>query len=147
LFSIMYYVYCLVSEKNPKFHYYGFTSNLKKRLLAHKNNKVRTTRRFSPVKLLGYKTFFKRNEALKYEKDLKTKASYRRSFIKDITLTGSPAFMTAYKVRQACLRDCVSSQAGNLKVVRSNRTPATNFLFITFLQKCCFVYKISHSNV
>lgn len=80
----MYYVYCLISLKNPKFHYYGYTSNLDERIKRHQLGKVRTTNRFLPIKLLGYKIFDTQQEALSYEKFLKTKASYRKKFVEEL---------------------------------------------------------------
>jgi predicted GIY-YIG superfamily endonuclease len=80
----MYYVYCLISRKKKRFHYYGFTEDLDNRIKAHKKGKVRTTRRFLPVELLGYRTFKTRGEALRYEKDLKSKASYRKEFVREL---------------------------------------------------------------
>ena len=92
----MYHVYCLISKKNSKFHYYGFTGDIEKRLKYHNAGKVRTTRRFFPVELLGYRTFKTKKEALKFEKDLKGKASYRKKFVRDLQeekrgVLGSPA--------------------------------------------------------
>ncbi|MEP7103830.1 MAG: GIY-YIG nuclease family protein [Candidatus Dojkabacteria bacterium] len=65
----MFFVYCLLSEKVSKFHYYGFTSNMEQRLQYHQKGKVKTTKRFLPLKLLGYKVFENEIEALKFEKD------------------------------------------------------------------------------
>ncbi len=88
----MYFVYCLISKKNSKFHYYGFTSNLEERIERHKKGRVRTTNRYLPVELLGYRTFKTRKEALSFEKELKTKASYRKRFVRRLEeLRGSPA--------------------------------------------------------
>jgi predicted GIY-YIG superfamily endonuclease len=83
----MYFVYCLVSEKNSKFHYYGFTKDFDKRISYHIQGKVRTTNRFLPIKLLGFREFEDREEALKFEKDLKTKSSYRKRFIRELEET------------------------------------------------------------
>ena len=82
--EMKYYVYCLISEKNKNFHYYGFTSNIDQRIKYHKAGKVRTTNRFLPIRLLGYREFESREEALKYEKELKTKASYRKKFVEEL---------------------------------------------------------------
>jgi len=57
---------------------------------AHQAGKVRTTHRFAPVVLLGYKEFVSKQEALNFEKVLKSKASMRKSFIAELKL-GSPA--------------------------------------------------------
>ncbi len=100
----MYYVYCLISERTPKFHYYGFTQNLEERLSYHLQGKVKTTRRYLPVKLLGAVMFKTRERALDYEKQLKTKASYRkllqRVLQQECDRQGSPACVTASAVRQ-----------------------------------------------
>jgi putative endonuclease len=88
----MYYVYCLISKKKERFHYYGFTTNIDSRIIAHKKGKVRTTKRYLPIELLGYRTFKTKKKALEFEKDLKRKASYRRRFVKELQeKLGSPA--------------------------------------------------------
>lgn len=84
----MFYVYCLESEAKENFHYYGFTSNIEKRLEAHKRGKVRTTKRFKSLKLLGYRKFRSRDVALQFEKDLKRKASYRNRFVRELKTRG-----------------------------------------------------------
>ncbi|MBD3362953.1 hypothetical protein GF362_04505 [Candidatus Dojkabacteria bacterium] len=72
------------SKRNPKFHYYGYTGNLEQRLRYHNRGKVRTTNRFKPVELLGYREFETKEEALEFEKKLKKSASARKKFIKEL---------------------------------------------------------------
>lgn len=88
---MIFYVYCLISKSNPKFHYYGFTADIDARLSAHKSGKVRTTHRFAPVELLGFREFDNEFEARQFEKDLKSKASYRKKFIADLAEAHLPA--------------------------------------------------------
>jgi len=80
----MYYVYCLVSGKKKDFHYYGFTSDIEKRLEYHRKGKVRTTKKYLPIKLYGYRRFNDREKALAYEKKVKRSAKEREKFKKEI---------------------------------------------------------------
>jgi putative endonuclease len=76
-----YTVYVLYSEKYSK-HYTGFTSDLEKRVLSHNDLGSGWTAKFRPWKLIYTKEFKSKQEAMKYEKWLKTGAG--RDFIKTI---------------------------------------------------------------
>ena len=65
----MYYVYVL-KQKNDRY-YYGYTSDLRKRVSEHVNGDVKTTRGQEP-KLVYYETFKEKREALKREKFIKS---------------------------------------------------------------------------
>ena len=67
----MYYVYILQSEKDHRL-YIGQTNNVENRLIRHNNGEVRSTRMRRPLKLMCYKEFATRAEAMKIEKYLKS---------------------------------------------------------------------------
>jgi putative endonuclease len=67
----MYYVYLIQSEKDGKL-YIGQSSNLIDRLQRHNENRTVYTRYKGPWKLIGYKTYVNRSEAIKAECKLKT---------------------------------------------------------------------------
>jgi len=66
----MFYVYLIESEKDGKY-YIGQTSNLEERIEYHNSNWSKYTKHKGPWKLIGYKTFQTRSEAMKEEKKLK----------------------------------------------------------------------------
>ena len=66
----MFYVYLLKSEKDGRY-YIGHTSNLEERIDYHNSNLSKYTKNKGPWKLIGYKTFQTRSEAMKEEKRLK----------------------------------------------------------------------------
>ena len=67
----MFYVYFLKSLKNNDL-YVGSTENLKKRLLSHNTDKVKSTKYYKPWELLDYEIYNSRGEAVKREIFLKT---------------------------------------------------------------------------
>jgi putative endonuclease len=67
----MYFTYYLKSTKN-NFIYVGSCENIEKRLKRHNNGLVKSTKAYSPWKLLGYNEFDTRSQAVKHEKFLKT---------------------------------------------------------------------------
>ena len=75
----MYYVYILQSQKNG-YLYIGCTSNINKRLEYHKSNKVPSTRKFLPVKLIYAEIFLNKKDAFNREKFLKT--GWGRNYVK-----------------------------------------------------------------
>ena len=66
----MYYLYLIESEKDGSY-YIGQTSDLKKRINYHNTNRSKYTRNKGPWKLIGYKTFSTRSEAMIAERKLK----------------------------------------------------------------------------
>lgn len=66
----MYYVYFLKLANGNI--YKGFTGSLKRRLLEHKNGKVRSTRNYQPFVLVGYEAYFLKSDAQRRERFLKT---------------------------------------------------------------------------
>ena len=67
----MYYVYALRSLKD-KWFYVGFTKDINKRLAAHNNRQVQTTRNRIPFEIVYYEASRNINDAIKREKYLKT---------------------------------------------------------------------------
>ena len=67
----MYYTYILKSEKDDKL-YIGYTSNLKLRILQHKNGQVDSTKHRLPVKLIYYEAFLSEKDAQNEEKYYKS---------------------------------------------------------------------------
>ena len=66
----MYYVYILKSLKDGK-RYIGYTNDIKTRLEFHNNGLNPSTKNRRPLKLLCFKNFVTRLEAMRYEKYLK----------------------------------------------------------------------------
>ncbi len=68
----VYYVYLLQSESSPERRYVGYTSDLRRRLLAHNSRGSPHTRKFRPWRLAGYMAFPAKQRALDFEKYLKS---------------------------------------------------------------------------
>lgn len=66
----MYYVYVLKSEKDGRF-YFGYSSNLKQRFIAHNKGRVRYTRNFKPWKLVYYEAYVSERYARYRERQIK----------------------------------------------------------------------------
>ena len=64
------YVYLLKSEKTS-YIYIGCTSNLTKRLIEHREEKVRSTKKMLPVELIYYEAYESKDCAYQREKKLK----------------------------------------------------------------------------
>ena len=78
----MYTTYVLYSDKFNK-HYSGFTSNIDERMKSHNHmSNTDWTKRYRPWKIIHDKEFKTKDEAMKYEKWLKTGKG--REFIKTI---------------------------------------------------------------
>ena len=74
-----YIVYVLFSDSYNK-HYTGVTSNLEQRLLSHNELGRDWTKSYRPWKVIYTKPFVTKQEAMQYEKWLKTGVG--REFIK-----------------------------------------------------------------
>ncbi|MDD5456525.1 MAG: GIY-YIG nuclease family protein [Candidatus Margulisbacteria bacterium] len=68
----MHYVYIINSISNPSRFYIGYTENLEQRLLAHNEGQVPHTSKFSPWKIKTYIAFENKQQAIDFEKYLKT---------------------------------------------------------------------------
>lgn len=85
-----FYVYLLISERE-NFLYIDCTSNLRKRLILHKNGKVYSTRRILPMALIYYEAYKFKKDAFEREKKLKHHGSALRNLklrLKNSYLTG-----------------------------------------------------------
>jgi len=68
----MFYPYILRSEQNPKRFYYGFSSDLKKRLKVHNQGGNVSTKTGVPWTLAWYGGFESESAAIAFERYLKT---------------------------------------------------------------------------
>jgi putative endonuclease len=68
----MHYVYLLQSIEHSDQRYFGFTVDLKKRLAAHNNGESFHTKKFVPLKLVGYHAFTEEKDAKAFEIYLKS---------------------------------------------------------------------------
>ena len=71
-FDRMFYAYILRSEKNPERLYYGFSSDLKKRLNIHNQGGNLSTKTGAPWALARYGGFESESTAIDFERYLKT---------------------------------------------------------------------------
>ncbi len=62
----MFYVYVLFSQKDCKL-YYGFTSNLKLRIIEHNKGLNKSTKNRRPLKLIYYEAFLLEKDARRRE--------------------------------------------------------------------------------
>jgi len=67
----VYYVYVLFSYKDKKL-YYGFTTNLKRRIEQHNLGLTKSTKGRRPLKLIYWENYLLREDAELREKYLKT---------------------------------------------------------------------------
>ena len=79
---MLFTVYILFSEKFNK-HYTGFSSDLQERMISHNQLGKDWTAKYRPWKLIYVKEFESKQEAMIYEKWLKTGVG--RDFIKTIS--------------------------------------------------------------
>lgn len=84
MITSFYYVYVLLSLKDDKF-YIGSTSDLRKRLLNHKNGLVEATKNRLPVELIFYEAYIDKYDAIRREDYLKTTKGKRtlRNMLKE----------------------------------------------------------------
>jgi putative endonuclease len=66
----MFYVYILLLRNNDL--YKGFTNDLKNRIKEHDQGKVKATRNYRPISLVGYEGYLCKADAQRREKFLKT---------------------------------------------------------------------------
>ena len=70
----MYYVYVLKSVRVSRF-YVGYCSDLRKRVAEHNNGVTKSTKGFTPWKLIYYEAYTEKQLATKREKQLKNHAA------------------------------------------------------------------------
>lgn len=76
----MYYVYILRSKSDPDRYYVGLTSDLRARLKRHNAGEVPHTSKFTPWELKTYVAFSDEQQAIVFEKYLKSASG--RAFAK-----------------------------------------------------------------
>ena len=74
------YVYILQSISLPKYHYVGYTADIKKRLVKHNEGGSPHTSKFKPWKIKIAVAFEDKEKALAFEKYLKSHSG--RAFTK-----------------------------------------------------------------
>jgi len=76
------YVYVLLCTdiNNESQFYIGYCQDLKKRIGEHKNGEVKTTKKFSTLKLIYYEASLNKTDARKRELQLKT--GFGRGYLK-----------------------------------------------------------------
>jgi len=72
----MFYIYCLESLLNEEL-YFGFTTDLKKRVVEHNKGLNFSTKRYMPWKLIYYEACINNKDAKRREKYLKTSQGRR----------------------------------------------------------------------
>ncbi len=72
----MFYVYCLQSLKNDNL-YFGYTSDLKRRLVEHNKGFNKSTKPYLPWKIIYYEACTEESDAKRREKYLKTNTGRR----------------------------------------------------------------------
>ena len=65
----MFYVYILLLKNNDL--YKGFTGNLRSRIKEHNQGKVKSTKNYLPIKLIGYEAYYCKSDAERRERFLK----------------------------------------------------------------------------
>ncbi|MBL7778087.1 MAG: GIY-YIG nuclease family protein [Chitinophagales bacterium] len=70
----MFYTYILYSQSADRF-YVGSCQDLNTRLLRHNSSAVPSTKAFAPWKIVYYETFENRADAIKREREIKSKKS------------------------------------------------------------------------
>ena len=68
----MYYVYILNSVNHPSKYYIGYTENIETRLETHNKGLVPYTKSYIPWKIKTYVAFNNQQQAIDFEKYLKT---------------------------------------------------------------------------
>jgi|SRR6185312_11878771 len=71
IWTMYYYIYVLLSEKDNQF-YTGYTSDLNNRLMLHNNGKVESTKNRRPLKLIYWEGCLNQQDATRREKYLKS---------------------------------------------------------------------------
>lgn len=73
----MFYVYCLQSNKDTDQLYFGYTNDLKRRLLEHNTGQNTSTKRYMPWKVIYYEACISEVDAKRRETYLKTSMGRR----------------------------------------------------------------------
>lgn len=73
----MFYVYCLQSNKDTDQLYFGYTNDLKRRLIEHNTGQNTSTKRYMPWKVIYYEACISEVDAKRRETYLKTSMGRR----------------------------------------------------------------------
>lgn len=103
----MFCVYILECPEGSKYHYIGYTNNLKRRLKEHDDGLVYTTKSRRPLKLIYYEACLNEYDARKRERYLKT--GMGRKFIKNRLKHYSKSISLAWK-KTSSTNETLSSQ-------------------------------------
>ncbi|MEA1936653.1 MAG: GIY-YIG nuclease family protein [Patescibacteria group bacterium] len=82
----MFYVYVIRSTKK-KYHYIGYTSNLRKRLQEHNSGKTKSIKHLIPFELIYYEAYNTDNLARKREINLKKNAAAKEDLFKRLEIS------------------------------------------------------------
>ena len=72
----MYFVYILISKKDSRRYYIGFTDNLDERINKHNTGQTYYAGRYAPWELSSYIFFQKKERALEFERYLKSGSGF-----------------------------------------------------------------------
>jgi len=73
----MFYTYCLQSKKEPRELYFGYTNDLKRRLVEHNKGLNISSARYAPWELIYYEACLFESDARRREAYLKTSVGRR----------------------------------------------------------------------
>ncbi len=73
---MIHYVYILKSLKDNRY-YIGYTTDIKNRVYAHNEGLTKSTKGRRPLKLISYKMFDSKTEAMNYEKFIKSSKGFK----------------------------------------------------------------------
>jgi len=79
----MFYTYVLKSKKDNKL-YFGYSSDLKKRLLEHRRGNVKSTSHRLPIELVYYESYKNIDDARDRERSFKKSGSVYNGLVKRI---------------------------------------------------------------
>jgi len=71
----MFYVYLIKSKKVNNWVYIGSTGNLRKRIAMHNIGQVRSTKYYSPFRIIYYEAYLSEKDARKREQNLKLRSN------------------------------------------------------------------------
>jgi putative endonuclease len=77
LYLVMFYVYCLRSKKDRHQLYFGYSSDLKRRLIEHNKGLSDYTKIYRPWEIIYYEACINKSDAERREKYLKTNVGRR----------------------------------------------------------------------
>ncbi len=87
--GFMHYVYVLASSKKDNWHYYGSTSDLKRRFAEHSAGMVTSTRHYIPLTLAYYEAYLSAELAKQREHQLKSSRSASGALLKRLKLSNN----------------------------------------------------------